>query len=66
MLKAVLVISIIIGMILGRVIYKINEMVLKMKNNAYEKSLNENVVELTQAEYDELCENGWKPNAKIK
>lgn len=53
-------------MILGRLIYKINEMVLKMKNNAYEKSLNENVVELTQVKYDELCKKGWRPNTEIK
>lgn len=66
MLNTTLIISLIVGMILGKFIYEINEIILKIKNNTYEKNLNKNVVELTQAEYDELCEKGWKSNSKIK
>ncbi len=66
MLKTVLVLSVIVGMVLGTIIYKISEMVLEMKNIAYEKSLDKNVVEITQAEYEELCEKGWKSNTEIK
>ena len=66
MLNTTLIISLIVGIILGKFIYEINEIILKIKNNVYKKNLNKNVVELTQAEYDELCEKGWKSNAKIK
>lgn len=66
MLNTTLIISLIVGIILGKFIYEINEIILKTKNNVYEKNLNKNVVELTQAEYDELCEKGWKSNVEIK
>jgi hypothetical protein len=66
MLKTILILSIIVGIVLGTIIYKISEMILEMKNIAFKKSLDKNVVEITQTEYEELCKKGWKSNAEIK